>query len=77
MGIQKTELRVNRIIGQLNGIKKMLSSGRDCSSILLQIGAIKAAVNNLGLEIAKSAVCEFPKNQRQKIETMLKEVSRI
>ncbi|OGK64590.1 hypothetical protein A2209_03370 [Candidatus Roizmanbacteria bacterium RIFOXYA1_FULL_41_12] len=77
MGIQKTELRVNRIIGQLNGIKKMLNSKRDCSAVLMQIGAIKAAVNNLGLEIAKSAVCEFPEGQRQKIETMLKEVSRI
>ena len=77
MGINKTELRVNRIIGQLNGIKKMLQNERDCSSILLQIGAIKAAVNNLGLEIAKGAVCEFPEAQRTKIEAMLKEISRI
>lgn len=77
MGINKTDLRVNRIIGQLNGIKKMLQSERDCSAILLQIGAIKAAVNNLGLEIAKSAVCDFPAGQKQKLEAVLKEVSRI
>lgn len=77
MGIEKTSLRVNRIIGQLNGIKKMLSNNRDCSAVLLQIGAIKAAVNNLGLEIAKSAVCEFPEEQKKKMEAVLKEVSRI
>lgn len=76
MGINSTELRVNRIIGQLNGIKKMLKENRDCSAILLQIGAIKAAVNNLGLEIAKSAVCEFPVEQKEKLEAVLKEISR-
>jgi len=77
MGIEKTELRINRIIGQLNGIKKMLSAKRDCSAVLLQIGAVKAAVNNLGLEIAKSAVCGFAQKDRERIEIMLKEVSRL
>jgi CsoR family transcriptional regulator, copper-sensing transcriptional repressor len=77
MGISKIELRINRIVGQLSGIKKMLQSRRDCSAILLQIAAIKAAVNNLGLEIAKSAVCELPEEQKKKIEAVLKEVSRI
>ena len=77
MGIEKTEFRINRIVGQLNGIKKMLKSERDCSSILLQIGAIKAAVNNLGLEIAKSATCDLPEGQKKKFEAILKEVSRI
>lgn len=76
MGINRTELRVNRIIGQLNGIKKMLGAKRDCRDVLLQIGAIKAAVNNLGLEIAKSAVCELPQSQKEKLEAVLKEISR-
>jgi DNA-binding FrmR family transcriptional regulator len=77
MGIDKTVLRINRIVGQLNGIKKMLKENRDCTAILLQIGAIKAAVNNLGLEIAKEEVCELPKEQKKKIEELLKEISRI
>ena len=79
MGIQTKaiELRINRIAGQLNGIKKMLKEERECSSILLQLSAIRAAVNNLGLEIAKSAVCGLPEVDRKKFESLLKEVSRI
>ncbi len=72
----KAVLRINRIIGQLNGIKKMLERNRDCNAILLQISAVKAAVNNLGLEIAKSEVCDLVPEHRDKLESVLKEVAR-
>jgi len=80
MGIDKSEKleqRINRILGQLNGIKKMLKTERDCSSILLQIGAIKSAVNNLGLEIAKDAICDLPEEHKAKFSAVLKEIGRI
>ncbi len=76
MGITKTELRVNRIIGQLNGIKKMLKENRDCSAVLLQISAIKAAVSQLGLEIAKGEICELAPEHKDKLESVLKEMAR-
>lgn len=69
--------RINKIIGQLKGIQKMLSQNRDCAAVLLQIGAIKAAVNNLGLEIAKSEVCNLMPEHKEKLEAVLKEISRI
>lgn len=48
---ENTQLVVNRLsraIGHLQGVKKMVEEGRDCSDILVQIAAVKSAVNNIG-----------------------------
>lgn len=40
--------RINRIIGQLNGIKSMIEDNRYCGDILIQIAAVESALQNLG-----------------------------
>ena len=40
--------RINRIIGQLNGIKNMIDDNRYCGDILIQIGAVESALQSLG-----------------------------
>lgn len=40
--------RINRIIGQLNGIKNMIDENRYCGDILIQIGAVESALQSLG-----------------------------
>lgn len=40
--------RISRAIGHLESIKKMVESGRDCSEVLIQLSAVKAAINNTG-----------------------------
>ena len=40
--------RLNRINGQVNGVKKMIESSRDCGEIIIQMAAIRAAVGQLG-----------------------------
>jgi len=40
--------RLSRAIGHLESVKKMVEDGRDCSEVLIQIAAVKAAVNNIG-----------------------------
>jgi DNA-binding FrmR family transcriptional regulator len=40
--------RMSRAIGHMEGIKKMLEEGRDCSEVLNQISAVKSAMNNIG-----------------------------
>ena len=39
--------RINRIQGQLEGIKKMIGDGRYCPVILAQTAAVRAAVRSL------------------------------
>jgi len=46
--MKTTEQRINNIIGQLNGAKKMLTNKqRDCFSLLIQLKAIKSALASL------------------------------
>jgi DNA-binding FrmR family transcriptional regulator len=40
--------RMARAIGHMESIKKMVADGRDCSEILIQIAAVRSAINNIG-----------------------------
>lgn len=40
--------RLNRIEGQVKGIKKMIEEGQNCAEILMQVAAVKAAINKVG-----------------------------
>ena len=40
--------RLSRAIGHLESIKKMVENGRDCSEVLIQLSAVKSAINNTG-----------------------------
>lgn len=40
--------RINRIVGQLNGIGNMIAENRYCGDILIQIGAAESALQSLG-----------------------------
>lgn len=40
--------RLSRAIGHLQSIRRMVEDGRDCSEVLIQLAAVKAAINNTG-----------------------------
>lgn len=40
--------RMARIIGHAEAVKRMLEEGKECSEILIQIAAVKSALNNTG-----------------------------
>lgn len=39
--------RINRIIGQLNGIKNMIDNDRYCDDVLIQLSAVDKSVKSL------------------------------
>ena len=43
--------RVNRLVGQAEGIRKMIDEGRYCVEILHQIAALRSALDSLGIEL--------------------------
>lgn len=45
------KVRINRIIGQLNGVQKMLGEDVPCEDILTQISAANGALHKIGLVI--------------------------
>ena len=48
--------RLSRAIGHLESIRKMVESGRDCSEVLIQLSAVKAAINNTGKVILQDHI---------------------
>ncbi len=46
--------RLNRIIGQLGGIKNMINENRYCGDVLIQLSAAESALQNLGYMILKN-----------------------
>ena len=40
--------RISRIVGQLNGISKMLDDNRYCGDVLTQIAAVESALQQVG-----------------------------
>jgi len=45
--------RMSRAIGHFEAVKKMVEDGADCSDVLIQLSAVKSAVNNVGRELLK------------------------
>lgn len=67
--------RIKRIIGQLQGIERMVEKKRDCKDILQQISAIKKAIDGLSKEIVVSDFCRLmPKAKTKQVEQMVERV---
>ncbi|GAA6492713.1 metal-sensing transcriptional repressor [Candidatus Bariatricus faecipullorum] len=45
--------RFSRAIGHLEAVKKMVENGQDCSEVLIQLAAVRAALTNTGKIILK------------------------
>lgn len=48
--------RLSRAIGHLEHVKTMVEQDMDCSEILVQVAAVKAAVNSIGNQILKDHI---------------------
>ena len=46
--------RLSRMIGQLNGIGRMLDDNRYCGDILMQVAAVESALQNFGYIVLQS-----------------------
>ena len=79
---KKLKSRLNRISGQVTGIQKMLEEDRYCVDILVQVAAIRSALDALGIELLTDHVescvlghgtesehaCAKPMTQEQLVE---------
>lgn len=69
--LRRLKNRISRIIGQLNGIGKMLDENRYCGDILTQIAAAESALKSVGYivleEHMKTCVVEQVQNGNTEI----------
>ena len=48
--------RLSRAIGHLESVKRMVEDGRDCSEVLVQLAAVRAALGSTGKLIIKDHI---------------------
>lgn len=48
--------RINRIVGHLESVKRMVEDGRDCSEVLVQLAAVNSAVKGVSRVIMKDHI---------------------
>lgn len=73
--------RLSRVIGHMQSIKRMVEEGRDCSEVLIQLSAVKAAINNTGKVILQDhiqhcLVDAIESGDMQEIEELNKAIDR-
>lgn len=50
--------RLKTIKGHIGGIERMIEEDKDCADLLVQIAAIKSAVNKVGLSLIENNACQ-------------------
>lgn len=48
--------RLSRAIGHLEKVKRMVEDDEDCSDVLVQLAAVKSAINNTGKLVLKQHI---------------------
>ena len=48
--------RLSRASGHLESVRKLVENGRDCSEVLIQIAAVRAAITNIGKVILQDHI---------------------
>ncbi len=48
--------RLSRAIGHLESVKRMVEDGRDCTEVLMQLAAVRSALNNTAKVILKDHI---------------------
>lgn len=70
--------RLKRVRGQVDGIIKMYEECRECSDVVTQIAAVRAALSGVGKELLKSeAVACAKANRGSKLDALLKKLFEI
>jgi DNA-binding FrmR family transcriptional regulator len=76
--MKNTEQLINNVIGQLEGIKRMIGEEKECLDILIQLKAVKSGINSVTNKLLeeKTLSC-FSGNKeidKEKIQKLLKEI---
>jgi DNA-binding FrmR family transcriptional regulator len=77
--MKTSEQRINNIIGQLEGVKKMLATGpQDCVALIVQLKAVKSAMASLMEKIIADefsyCLLDEKLSSQQKMEKIFKEL---
>lgn len=77
--MEKTDLenRINRLIGQIEGIQRMVNQKREVYAILQQVLAARQALSRIGILLMKDALISVQFDKKEKIERLIRDVFRM
>ena len=76
MEVQKTQNRLKRIEGQIRGVQNMVSLLRSTDEIIIQLSAIKSAVNSLLFELIDGEIDHADLERMKELKKTLKRLSK-
>lgn len=73
--------RMSRIIGHAEAVKRMIEEGKECDEILIQISAVRSALNNVGKLVLEDHIshCIFEaveNNDKESLEKLNKAIDK-
>jgi len=76
--MKNTKQLINNIVGQLEGVKRMLDEKKECLDVLIQLKAAKSGINSVINKIIEEKTLEClsgdSKVDKEKIQRLLKEI---
>lgn len=75
--ITAMDARMNRLIGQLEGIRRMINAGRSYDEILQQILAARQALTKFGIQLLKDSLLKSPERHKHKIADIVEKIFRM
>lgn len=80
--LRQLQNRLKRMIGQLNGIQKMLDDNRYCGEILIQVAAVESALQSFGYLVLQDhletcVVEEIQKGNTQIVEEAVELIKKL
>lgn len=76
MAKSDTDARINRLIGQIEGIRRMINSGRKSDDVVQQIFAARQALSRIGLIVLKNDIAKKGTTPA-KMEKLLEKIFRV
>lgn len=81
---KKLITRMAKIVGHTNSIKTMIEESRDCTEVLIQIAAVRSALNSVGKILlndhinhcVKNAIMSEDENQDEFLEDLMNAIDK-
>lgn len=77
--MEKTDLdkRINRLIGQIEGIRRMVDQKREVYAILQQVLAARQALSRVGILLMRDALTSVQFSKKERVERLIRDVFRM
>lgn len=76
MEVQKIQNRLKRIEGQIRGVQEMVALLRSSDEIIIQLSAIRSAVDSLIIAMLETEIDQADRDRLQEIKRVLKRMIR-